>query len=340
MKKYKFRMKKLIFPLGILAALVMLASVSFFWWSQNSKPASLDTTFQDFLVVRGRGASQIGEALYQEGLIKSPLAFKIYAQVFGKAAKIQAGQFRISPNFPLVKVVDTLTKPPSELWVTIPEGLRREEIVERFIKGIEVKEPDIPIFREQFLDESLGQEGYLFPDTYLFPRTATASTIVKRMRLTFELRAKELAAAISSSSLSLDETIALASIIERETKTDDERAVVAGILLNRLEIGMGLQADATVQYAVATANCRPGTECNWWPVLRRDDLSINSPFNSYRFRGLPPSPIASPGLSSLKAAVSPEETDYLYYLHDAEGGIHYAETLAEHNENVRKYLGK
>lgn len=333
-------MKKFIFPLGVLAALVMLASISFFWWGENSKPASLDAAFQDFLVVRGRGASQIGEALYQEGLIRSPLAFKAYVQVSSKAAKIQAGQFRISPSFPLVKVVDTLTKPPSELWVTIPEGLRREEIVERFIKGIEVKESEIPTFREQFLDESLGQEGYLFPDTYLFPRTATASTIVKRMRSTFELRVKELEDAISSSSLSLDETIALASIIERETKTDDERAVVAGILLNRLEIGMGLQVDATVQYAVATANCGAATECNWWPVLTRDDLSINSPFNSYRLRGLPPSPIASPGLSSLKAAVSPEETDYLYYLHDADGGIHYAETLAEHNENVRKYLGK
>src|SRR3972149_11861896 len=157
-------MKKLIFPLGFLTAIIILVSLCFFWWRGNSIPVSSDTASQDFLVVRGRSASQIGAALFKEGLIKNPLAFKVYVQVSGKAAKIQAGQFRISPSFPLVMVVDTLTKPPAELWVTIPEGLRREEIVERFIKGIEVKESDIPAFREQFLDDSLGQEGYLFPD--------------------------------------------------------------------------------------------------------------------------------------------------------------------------------
>ncbi|MBI4153507.1 endolytic transglycosylase MltG, partial [Candidatus Woesebacteria bacterium] len=103
--------------------------------------------------------------------------------------------------------------------------------------------------------------------------------------------------------------------------------------VNRLSIGMGLQADATVQYAVATSS-------NWWPVLTKDDLAINSPFNTYRFRGIPPTPIANPGLSSITAAVLPKDTDYLYYLHDAKGQIYFARTLAEHNENVRKYLGK
>ena len=132
----------------------------------------------------------------------------------------------------------------------------------------------------------------------------------------------------------------MASIIERETKTDEERPVVAGILINRLDIDMGLQADATVQYAAASINCRAEEECNWWPILTKGDLAINSPYNTYRFRGLPPAPIASPGISSLRAAVSPEESDYLYYLHDADGGVHYAETLSEHNENVRIYLGK
>ena len=337
-KKYR-RMKKLLIPLGFIAAALLLFGSGFFWWRQSSKAPSSEGKTVDFLVVRGRNAGQIGDLLFEEGLIKSALAFKIYVQVLGKADKIQAGQFRISPSFTLAKVVDTLTKPPAELWVTVPEGLRREEVVERFIKGLEIKEAEQEFFRQEFLSESEGAEGFLFPDTYLFPRTATAATIVKRMRSTFDIRAKTLEEA-SSSSLSLDEIVTLASIIERETKTNDERPAVAGILLNRLEIGMGLQADATVQYAVATLNCRAGVECNWWPVLTGNDLSINSPFNTYRFRGLPPSPIASPGLSSLKAAANPEETDFLYYLHDAQGSIHYAETLTEHNENVRKYLGK
>src|SRR3972149_395227 len=198
-------MKKLLFPLGFLAVIAVLVVISFFWWSESSKPASSDTSSQDFLVVRGKSASQIGEALYKEGLIKTPLAFKVYVQVSGKSEKIQAGQFRISPSFPLTEVVDTLTRPPAELWVTIPEGLRREEIVERFLKGIEVKESEAVAFRQEFLEQSQVQEGYLFPDTYLFSRTATPATIVKRMRATFDMKAKELEEAISLSSLSLNE---------------------------------------------------------------------------------------------------------------------------------------
>jgi len=341
-------MKKFLIPLAFLAVCLAIFTAAYFWWNKNSKSVSAEEGPKDFLVVRGKSASQIGEALYRQGLIKSPLAFKIYVQVSGKAAGILAGQFRISSSFSLVKVVDTLTKPPAELWITVPEGLRREEIVERFIKGLEVKETEATTFREEFFSESEGFEGFLFPDTYLFPRTASPSAIVKKMHSTFDAKVKEFEEDISSSGLSQKEVVTLASIIERETKTDEERPVVSGILLNRLNIDMGLQADATVQYAVASENCKANKiadsaiqNCpNWWPVLTRDDLSINSPFNTYKFRGLPPAPIANPGLSSLKAAINPETNEYLYYLHDSEGKIHYAKTLAEHNENVRKYLGK
>ena len=103
---------------------------------------------------------------------------------------------------------------------------------------------------------------------------------------------------------------------------------------------MGLQADATVQYAVASKKCVPGIECNWWPILTKQDLTIDSLYNTYKYRGLPPTPIANPGLSSIKAAIFPEKTEYFYYLHDPSGKIHYAKTLDEHNANVRKYLGK
>jgi len=147
--------------------------------------------------------------------------------------------------------------------------------------------------------------------------------------------------AISKTKYSLAEIVTLASIIERETKTDSERPVVAGILFNRLDIGMGLQVDASLQYAVANAKCKMlNAKCeNWWPILSKEDLRIESPYNTYKYRGLPPAAIANPGLSSLKAVVFPQETNYLYYLHDADGVIHFAATLDEHNENVRKYLG-
>ena len=335
-------MKRYLIPLIIVALLFSIVIGVLLWWRKNSKPVSNDTKTVDFLVVKGRGANQIGEALYDEGLIISPLAFKIYVQVSGKADQVQAGEFRISPSYSLTQVVDTLTKPPAELWVTIPEGLRREEIVERFIAGLEIEEAEGDVFRQEFLQASDKDEGYLFPDTYLFPRTASATLVVTKMRSTFEVKISEFEDDLKESTLKLNEIVTLASIIERETRTDEERPVVAGILLNRLEIGMSLQADATVQYAVANTKCQMlNAKCkDWWPIILKDDITINSPFNTYRFSGLPPAPIASPGISSLKAVVSPEETDYLYYLHDAEGGIHYAETLGGHNANIREYLGK
>ncbi len=319
-------MKRIAFLLLIFVA---LAAGGMFWWSSVAKPPSTETSLQDFLITKGSSASQIGNKLEKEGLVRSALAFKIYVQVSGKARRIQAGEYKLSPSYSLFKMVDELTHGPAEIWVTIPEGLRREEIAARFASVFGQGED----FTQEFLSASEGLEGFLFPDTYLFPKDAEASGVVKKMRSTFDVKTAELKEGIDASTLTLREIVILASIIERETKTNEERPMVAGVLINRLNIDMGLQADATVQYAVSTAG-------NRWPILTKDDLQVNSPYNTYRFRGLPPAPIANPGLSSIKAAVFPEDSDYLYYLHDAKGQVYFARTLAEHNENVRKYLGK
>jgi len=145
----------------------------------------------------------------------------------------------------------------------------------------------------------------------------------------------------SNTNLTKPQLIILASLIEREMKTGDERPIVAGIILNRLNAGMPLQIDATVQYAVASARC--GSEiisCAWWEPLASADLVINSPYNTYENTGLPPTPIANPGLSAIKAAYNPSTTDYLYYIHDSSGTIHYATTLEEQDANIKKYLDR
>lgn len=319
-------MKRFLFLLLIFVA---LAAGSTFWWYSVVRPASGETSLKDFLIIKGSSASQIGNKLEKESLIRNALAFKIYVQVSGNARSIQAGEYRLSPSYSLFKMVDELTRGPAEIWVTIPEGLRREEIAERFTSAFGQGED----FTQEFLSAAKDIEGFLFPDTYLFPKDAAASLVVKKMRSTFDIKTAELNEGIKASELTLREIVILASIIERETRTEDERPIVAGLLINRLNIGMGLQADATVQYAVATSS-------NWWPILTKDDLQVNSPYNTYRFRGLPPAPIANPGLSSIKAAVFPEDSEYLYYLHDSKGQVYFARTLTEHNENVRKYLGK
>jgi UPF0755 protein len=322
-------MKKYFAILALVAGLAVALIAGNFWWGASAKSVSTDTSEKDFLIVKGSSASQIGTKLQEQGLIRSSTAFRAYVQLTGKAKSIQAGEYSLSPSYSLIKMVDILSKGPIEVWVTVPEGLRREEIAARFAEGLVKK--DKPAFVQEFLTASKAKEGYLFPDTYLFPKTVSASAVVTKMLATFDKKTEEFKEGISASQFSLQELTTLASIVERETRTEEERSMVAGILINRLDIGMGLQADATVQYAVGTAE-------NWWPILTKDDLAAASPYNSYRFRGLPPTPIANPGTASLKAAIFPKASDYLFYLHDSKGQIYYARTLEEHNENVSKYL--
>jgi UPF0755 protein len=311
---------------------VLLAVAGGAWFYSNMQAVSGDERVVDFVITRGSGASQIANKLEGAGLIKKAFAFKFYTQLTGSASKIQAGEYRLSPSYTLVEIVDQLLRGPVEIWVTIPEGLRREEIASRFTVAFERDTS----FTDEFLNLSQGYEGKLFPDTYLFPKDASASSVVNKLVRTFESKTYGLT---NTSGLSFDQAVILASILERETVTNAERPIVAGILIKRLNAGWPLQVDASVQYAVANAKCQGATECSsWWTPPTRDDLTINSPYNSYKFPGLPPAPIASPGLSSLSASLNPKESDYWYYIHDNDGIIRYARTLEEHNANIGRYL--
>ena len=318
----KCEMKKILFlPLLVVFAITTIVV----WFYINVQPVSDDKSFSNFVITKGASASQIGNKLKSSGLIKSALVFKIYIQFTGQSGKLQSGQFRLSPSFSLFQNINALFNGPVEIWVTIPEGLRREEVAAKFAATLGKDST----FVNDFLQASKEKEGYLFPDTYLFPLDVTASAVVKKMTDTFD--AKTLGLAPQVSNLTFSEVVTLASLLERETKTDAERPIVAGILINRINAGMPLQVDASVQYAV-------GTSKDWWPILSLADLKINSAYNTYKYAGLPPAAIANPGLSSLKAAFNPAKTDYLYYIHDSTGLIHYAKTLAEHNINIAKYL--
>lgn len=314
----------------LLILVVFLLSV-FVWFVKSQNPVSNDKTEERFVIVKGSGASLIGQNLAKEGLIKSQLAFKLYVQLTGKSAKIQAGEYSIPKNLDLVSLTDLLLKRPTEVWVTIPEGLRREEIALKLADGLGLTASARDKFINDFLAKSQNLEGYLFPDTYLLPRDITPSVVISLMKSTFDQKVN----------FKVDtQTLILASILERETLSGDERPLVAGILLKRLNAGWALQADATVQYAVAPMRCLvPTAVCDWWPrPLTEDDLGVNSGYNTYKYPGLPPTPISNPGLSTLQAAANPQDSPYWYYLHDSKGEIHYAATIEEHNANVAKYL--
>lgn len=330
------RLKVLIFIPFIVFFTILFGA---YWWGKSTAPVSNDSRQISFIIPKGTSASGIAEKLEGEKLIRSKLAFRIYVQISGMQKKIQAGEYTLSGKLSLFQIADRLTKGPDLVWVTIPEGLRREEVADRFIKGLNMADPQG--FRTEFLFASKDKEGYLFPDTYLFPKDVSAKKIVEVMLGTFDKKFSLIEKDnLAKRGYSPQEAVILASIIERETRTNEERSIVAGILYNRLEAGWPLQTDATVQYAKASKKCQSVSlsQCNWWEVTSVADREITSPFNTYKFKGLPPSAICSPGLSSLKAAVNPAESEYWFYLHDKSGGIHYAVTSAEHSENIRKFI--
>lgn len=323
-------MKKLFYvPLFILLVLAGMGA----WFYSVVKPISSTKEFTSFVINKGQSAGQVAQNLEKSGIIRSALAFKIYLQFTNQAGNIQTGEFRLSSGLTLFEVVEALQKGPLELWVTIPEGLRREEVAVKFAQTLGKDQT----FINEFLDLTEGMEGMLFPDTYLFPKEASAASVVKKLLSNFNTKTQGIS---SETELDQNQILTLASLIERETKKGNEREVVAGILLKRIDAGWPLQVDAAVQYAVATQRSGGKIIENWWPILTRDDLAINSPYNTYKFQGLPPAPIANPGLTAIKAAYNPQDSDYWYYIHDNSGVIHYAKTLEEHNQNIAKYLGK
>ncbi len=276
-------------------------------------PVSSDGKPQAFMINKGSSISLIGNNLEKAGLIKNSLVFRFYVQLTGVQNKIQAGEFDLSKNLTLDQIIEKLKKGPTEILITIPEGLRREEVAERYKVALKKDES----FVNEFLQLTNGKEGYLYPESYLFPKDASVSQIVNRMLKTFDSKVKDVTF----------EQLIMASLLERETFSDSEKSIVAGILYKRIENDWPLQVDATLQYIKG----------NWKPVYSQDKELV-SPFNTYKNLGLPPSPICNPSLSSIEAAINPENSEYWYYIHDNDANIHFAKTLEEHNLNINKYL--
>lgn len=316
------RIKFLFFitPLFVLALI-------YYFFNISLSSVSDDAREVEFLIPKGSGASKIAKELKNAGLIKNAIVFKFYTQLTNSQKKIQAGEYTLSANLTTPEIIEIFKKGPKELWVTIPEGLRREEIALRFAESLEKDE----VFVKEFLNLTKDKEGYLFPDTYLFPKTATATNIVNKLTLTFDSKVGKVS----------DRQLIMASLLERETQKDAEKPIVAGVLYKRIENGWPLQVDATLQFAVASQKLQnsktPKLE-RYWENPTSQDKELNSVFNTYKNLGLPPSPISNPGLISIQAAINPEESDYWYYIHDKTGQIHFAKTLEEHNLNIAKYL--
>ena len=325
---------------GFGVIVVSFFTLIFFWWrGASSSPAKSDESVR-FVITKGSGASQIAANLEEENLIKSSLAFKFYVQLIGKSDKILAGEYSLSSNLELKEIVEVLLRGPEEIWITIPEGLRKEEVAAKLASGLGLEGEAYQLFVNDFYNESSNLEGKLFPDTYLFAKDITVQKAVAHMNQVFETKFAQ-ALSEKNTYLSNAEILVLASLIEREAFGLEERPVIAGILINRLDADWPLQVDATLQYQEGIKKCSiDKPKCDWWPTVTKQSIDTPSSFNTYKNLGLPPTPISNPGLTSLKAAANPQKSDYWFYLHDSNGEIHYAETIEIHNANVAEYLGK
>lgn len=322
-----------LFPL--LALLTVIGLLLFSFLGQPVNPN--DKIRTEFVVSPGQSVDQISASLSLAKLIRSRTAFKLIIFRYNLGPKLQAGYFYLSPAQSIKEIAFALTKAATkQVWITLPEGLRRQEIANLLIDRFQAEKIKHNFDPEAFIRATADLEGRLYPNTYAFNPDVTTQQVIDRLSSQFDAVIKRL----SIDEKNLDRILILASIVEKEAGNDEERPEIAGILTNRLNDRWPLQTDATVQFAVSNTRCRLRI-CDWWPKeLSKADLAINSPYNTYTNPGLPPGPIANPGEASLKAAANPNQTKNWFYLHDATGLVHYAATAEEHAQNVCTFLKK
>ncbi len=328
-------MSRKIVYIILVFLVVILVSLIIFWW-QIRTPLNPTGETKIFKVSKGDSAKVIAENLKDTGLIKSPFLFRLYIFLALSQYSLKPGEYELSSKMPIRDIGDILVLGGvNEVIITIPEGFGLKQVEDRLVGAGLAKRDELmnykfskdvpPILSDK--PKSTSLEGYLFPDTYRFFKDATLSDVISKMinnlndKLTPDLKT-----AIKNSSHSTYEILTIASLIEKEISKDSDRSIVAGILWKRLKASVPLQVDATLIYITGRNE------------LYEADKKINSPYNTYLYRGLPKGPIANPGLSAIKAAIFPETSPYWYYLSAKDGTTVFSKTLEEHLRNKAIYL--
>jgi len=306
-------------------------------------PAGDDPATVVFTVEPGESVGQIALRLQREGLIRDAELFRLYLRYARLDSGVEAGQFTLKKTMTIPHIAQALQSGRrDELTLTIPEGRRLEEVAALVEQQTPISATtflslarDAKAWSSQYsvlseLPAGASLEGYLFPDTYRLPQDAAASDVIARMLANFDHRlTRKMRDDLASQKRTVFQAVTLASIVEREAVVEKERPIIASVYLNRLASGMALDADPTVQYGMASAKGK----APWWPQLTQEDYrSAQSPYNTYLNPGLPPGPIASPGLSSLQAAIDPAQTNFFFFRAScSRDGTHlFSKTLEEH----------
>ncbi len=325
-----------------LIFILLIVLISIFVFTQigavnknNKKDVIID-------IPSGSSVNAISDILYKDKLIKNKTLFKAVVKVSGKAPSIKAGKYLLNQSYTNNDIVNLLAS--GKIYndgtkITIPEGSTSKEIVALLVKnklGNKEKYEELinnpkELYNDvEFLKENdvISLEGFLYPETYYFNEKLSEKEILLQMLYAFNNvyndKFKEKQRKLD---MSLEEVISLASIVEKEAVKDEDRPLISGVFYNRLKIDMPLQSDATIQYIFAERK----------KIVTYNDLKIDSPYNSYKNKGLPPTPIANPGIKSIEATLYPEESKYLYFVAKMDGGNRYSETYEEHLKNVKIY---
>ena len=333
-------MKK--FLLFVVIVISLAAGAGWYFYGGVDRPfKGYDAPEQFVEIPQGAGSAGIAKRLADAGVVQDVNSFRLALWLSGSARRLQAGEYRFDRPMSARQVAEKIAR--GEVYVrpiTFPEGLTIKQMAALYeSKGFGEASAFVEAAKNAALVSSIDPEakdleGYLFPDTYSLPRSATAEQLVGRMVASFlKALSQETIAMAAGRGLNVRELVTLASIVEKETGNTSERPLVAAVYSNRLKIGMGLQCDPTVIYALERAGRYDGN-------LTREDLQFDSPYNTYKYAGLPPGPIASPGRASLDAAANPPDAPYLYFVSKNDGSHAFAATLEEHNRNVHEYQVK
>jgi UPF0755 protein len=321
------------------AALGIPAVLAYNWVDhQLHQPANPANAKVRFVVAPGSSFHEVADTLHRAGLIDSVTVFDLYARYKHLDRNVQAGAYELSRNLNMVQILTSLqTAIPEEIFITIPEGYTIKKTAAMLDQGNVIKGSDYTAqavtgqFNYEFLKDirpGTSLEGFLFPDTYLMPRTAMAKQLITQQLEAFNKRWNDTRKGEAAQRrLNAQQVVTIASMIEREALFDEDRPLVASVIYNRLQAGWALDIDATVLYAKGV----------WQSSVTTDDRKINSPYNTYLHTGLPPGPIANPGIKAIDAALKPAQTGYFFYLSDKQGHNHYAKDNDEFARLLKQY---
>lgn len=324
-------MKKILI---FLSAVILIILAVVVYISRLFGPPATSEEMEVFIVPQEKSGFDVVQALFEQKFIKNAKAFQFLLDNFAPGSEIKSGGYRLNQSTNAWAVMKKITGKEDLKWVAVSFCPRKEQVGEKLAGTLGWDQEKLDEWNALYKNsKSEYFEGVYYPDTYLLPVDESASQTAQRFIDHFNEKFAPLADKFIAKNIKWTTGLKIASLIAREAGGVSDMKIISGVIWNRLNTGMRLQIDATMQYTLGK-----NADGSWWGNVDIAEKQKDSPYNSYLYKGLPPTPICSPNIDAIEAALNPAETDCLFYLHDSGGNIHCAKTYAEHKANIKKYL--